>query len=71
MKSNEQHVDALEQSTTNTIANSKNRKSKNTKSFLDAFKRLTHSEKLQRIDEAVNLLQQLKEIKTSDGEDQV
>lgn len=52
MKSNEQHVDALQQS--------------KTKQILEALKRLTHSEKLQRIDEAVNLLQQLKDIGTSD-----
>lgn len=66
MKSTEQHVDALEKSTTN----SKNHKSKNPKlNFLDAFKRLTHSEKLQRINEAVNLLQQLKEIEKSDDDD--
>lgn len=72
MKSIEQHVDALEQSTT-TTTNSKKHKSKNPKlNFLEAFKRLTHSEKLQRINEAVNLLQHLKEIeKTDDDDDQV
>lgn len=71
MKSNEQHVDALEKSTTiNT--NSKNHKTKNPKlNFLDAIKRLTHSEKLERINEAVNLLQQLKDIEKSDDDDQV
>lgn len=69
MKSHQQHVDgALEQSTPD---NSKNHKSPNAPlKFLEAFKRLTHSEKLQRINEAVDLLQQLKQIDTPD-DDQV
>lgn len=66
MKSHEQHVEgALEKST---IGNSKNHKSP--LKFLEAFKRLTNSEKLQRINEAVNLLQQLKQIERPD-DDQV
>lgn len=78
MKSHEQHVDALEQKGTTTAAatamatttktNNKTPKNTTTK-FLDTIKRLTDSEKVQRINEAVNLLQQLKEIKTSADDD--
>lgn len=59
MKSKEEHVDLLVQ-TKNNIKSSINNK------ISESFKKITNSEKLNRINGAVNLLQQLKEIK-NDG----
>lgn len=68
MKSQEQHVDgALKQSTT---ISRKTQKSIAPLKLLESFQKLTNSEKLQRINEAVNLLHQLKQIDASD-DDQV
>lgn len=61
MKAKEQHVDALKQS--------KNHKNSNISSKIStSFKKLTNSEKLNRINGAVCLLQHLKEIKIDENQ---
>lgn len=62
MKAKEQHVDALQQSKNNKNSNITNKIS-------ESFKKLTNSEKLNRINGAVSLLQQFKGINSD--EDQV
>ncbi|XP_031636245.1 myb-binding protein 1A [Contarinia nasturtii] len=61
MKAKEQHVDALKQSKNNKNSNIGNKIS-------ESFKKLTNSEKLNRINGAVNLLQHLKEIKIDENQ---
>lgn len=61
MKAQEQHVDALHQSKNNKNANFTNKIS-------ESFKKLTNSEKLNRINGAVNLLQHLKQIKSDENQ---
>lgn len=62
MKAKEQHVDALQQSKNNKNSNITNKIS-------ESFKKLTNSEKLNRINGAVSLLQHFKGINSD--EDQV
>lgn len=62
MKAKEQHVDALQQSKNNKNSNISNKIS-------ESFKKLTNSEKLNRINGAVSLLQHFKGINSD--EDQV
>lgn len=66
MKSKEQHVDAMDKSTSKD-----HNKYGGQLKFLETLKGLTHSEKLQRINAAVNVLQQLKNIDDTTNEDRV
>lgn len=61
MKTKEQHVDALKQSKNNKNSTISNKIS-------ESFKKLTNTEKLQRINGAVNLLQHLKDLKTDENQ---
>lgn len=61
MKATEQHVDALEQSKNNENAQINRKKS-------ESFKKLTNSDKLKRINGAVNLLQQFKELNVAENQ---
>lgn len=61
MKAKKQHVDALKQS-------KNNQNSSKIIKISQSFKQLTNNEKLQRINGAVNLLQQLKDTKFDENQ---